>query len=144
MTVHENLMMGGYVEKDQAKFKKGLERVYELFPILQTRARQAAGTLSGGEQQMLVIARAMMSNPKVLLMDEPTTGLSPLIVQVIAKSIDGLRHDGLSIVLVEQNVKLATGLATWCYVMELGRIVLEGPAKDISNDERIKHSYLGR
>lgn len=143
MTVYENLRMGGYVQKDKAQFEKDLNGVYELFPPLKERTKQAAGTLSGGEQQMLAIGRSLMSNPKVILMDEPSIGLSPIMVAALTEAIAELHRRGRSIILVEQNVKIALGLAEWGYVMELGRIVLEGSAKDIAGDKRIKESYLG-
>lgn len=143
MTVYENLRMGGYIQKDKAQFEDSLYEVYELFPELKKKGRQAAGTLSGGEQQMLAIGRALMNNPKILLMDEPTIGLAPLMVEILVEGIVKLRHRGLSIILVEQNVRVALDIVTWCHVMELGRIVLEGPTKDIIGDERIKEAYLG-
>jgi branched-chain amino acid transport system ATP-binding protein len=143
MTVYENLRMGGYIQKDKAQFEDSLYEVYELFPGLKKKSRQAAGTLSGGEQQMLAIGRALMNNPKILLMDEPTIGLAPLMVEMLVEGIVKLRHRGLSIILVEQNVRVALDIVTWCHVMELGRIVLEGPTKDIIGDERIKEAYLG-
>ena len=143
MTVYENLRMGGYIQKDKAQFEDSLYEVYELFLGLKKKSRQAAGTLSGGEQQMLAIGRALMNNPKILLMDEPTIGLAPLMVEMLVEGIVKLRHRGLSIILVEQNVRVALDIVTWCHVMELGRIVLEGHTKDIIGDERIKEAYLG-
>lgn len=144
MMVYENLKMGGYIEKDKARFEESLHKVYELFPVLKSRSRQLAGTLSGGEQQMLAIGRALMSNPRILLMDEPTTGLAPYLVTMLSESIAELSSKGLSIVLVEQNVRFALDLAYWCYVTELGRIALEGPADNIRNNEHVKEAYLGR
>ncbi len=143
MTVYENLKMGGYVQKDKAQFEESLNGVYELFPILKERTKQLAGTLSGGEQQMLAIGRSLMSNPKVILMDEPSVGLSPIMIAALIEAIAELHRIGRSIILVEQNAKIALGLATWGYVIELGKIVLEGSPKDISADKHIEEAYLG-
>lgn len=143
MTVYENLKMGGYVQKDKAQFEESLNGVYELFPILKERTKQLAGTLSGGEQQMLAIGRSLMSNPKVILMDEPSIGLSPIMIEALIEAIAELHRIGRSIILVEQNAKIALGLATWSYVIELGKIVLEGSPKDISADKHIEEAYLG-
>jgi len=143
MTVYENLRMGGFIQKDRAKFKDRLHEVYELFPQLKNKCSQEAGTLSGGEQQMLAIGRALMNNPKVLLMDEPTIGLAPLIVELLIEGIVKLRRRGLSILLVEQNIRAALDIVTWCYVMELGRIVLEGSPADVAADKLVKEAYLG-
>lgn len=143
MTVYENLRMGGYIQKDKEQFEDSLYEVYQLFPLLKKKGSHAAGTLSGGEQQMLAIGRALMNNPKILLMDEPTIGLAPLIVEMLIEGIVKLRLRGLSIILVEQNVRAALDIVTWCYVMELGRIVLEGCPVDIAADKLIKEAYLG-
>lgn len=143
MTVYENLRMGGYIQKDKEQFEDSLNEVYQLFPLLKKKGSHAAGTLSGGEQQMLAIGRALMNNPKILLMDEPTIGLAPLIVEMLIEGIVKLRLRGLSIILVEQNVRAALDIVTWCYVMELGRIVLEGCPVDIAADKIIKEAYLG-
>jgi branched-chain amino acid transport system ATP-binding protein len=143
MTVYENLRMGGYLQQNKKRFEENLCYVYELFPILKIKNRQMAGTLSGGEQQMLAIGRALMSNPRIVLMDEPTIGLAPYLVEALAEAIVGLRHKGISVILAEQNVKVALDVVTWCYVMELGVIVLQGPPQDLTHDERILKAYLG-
>jgi branched-chain amino acid transport system ATP-binding protein len=144
MTVYENLRMGAYLRQGQKGISKDLEMVYEHFPILRQRARQQGGSLSGGEQQMLALARALMAKPTLLLMDEPSLGLSPIMVTTIGKIITDLnREEGLSILLVEQNARLALRLAQRGYVIETGRIVLEGDVKNLANDERVKKAYLG-
>ncbi len=143
MTVYENLKMGAFIQNDKLQFKKDLDMVYSLFPELKEKSRQAGGTLSGGQQQMLAISRALMSNPKILLMDEPSIGLSPLLVKALAESIVELTEQGISILLVEQNVRMALEISEKIYVMETGRISLSGRAEDLINDQRIKESYLG-
>ncbi|MCJ7792336.1 MAG: ABC transporter ATP-binding protein [Dehalococcoidia bacterium] len=143
MTVYENLRMGGYILKGRGYFHENLENVYELFPVLKNRVKQAAGTLSGGEQQMLAIARALMNSPKILLMDEPTVGLSPSMVNLLTKGIVQLKQKGISIILVEQNVRVALDVSVRCYVMELGCIVLEGSPEELASDRRVQDAYLG-
>ncbi len=144
MTVYENLRMGAYLRKDREGVSRDLEMVHRRFPILEERAKQQAGSLSGGEQQMLAIARALMAKPILLLLDEPSLGLSPLMVKTIGEIITDLnRKDGLSILLVEQNARLALKLAQWGYVMETGSIILDGDVKKLANDERVKKAYLG-
>lgn len=143
MTVYENLKMGGFSQNDKTRFKKSLDTVYTLFPELRRRHRQAGGTLSGGEQQMLAIGRALMSDLKLLLMDEPTIGLSPIMVKMLTERIVELSHTGIGILLVEQNVKIALEISKECYVMETGRIVLRAPSADLITDERVVRSYLG-
>ena len=143
MTAYENLKMGGYIQKDRAEFEKALDTVYELFPRLKERAKQAAGTLSGGEQQMLAIGRSLMSNPKVLLMDEPSIGLAPIMGHAVAEAIAELHRRGRSIILVEQNAAVALRLARWGYVMETGRIVLQGSADTLASDKSVIEAYLG-
>ena len=144
MTVYENLRMGAYLQKDKTGFYKDLEKVYEYFPILKERAKQQAGSLSGGEQQMLAIARALMARPTLLLMDEPSLGLSPIVVTAIGTIISNLnREEGMSILLVEQNARMALRLAQRGYVMETGSVILEGDAKDLINDKRVIKAYLG-
>jgi len=142
MTVRENLEMGGYL-RTRAEQLRDLERVHHLFPVLAERSRQMGGTLSGGEQQMLAIGRALMSRPRLLLLDEPSLGLAPIIVSRIFKIIREISQEGMTILLVEQNAKAALRLAARAYVMETGRIVMEGRASDLANDPGIKKAYLG-
>lgn len=144
MSVLENLEMGGYIRKSKAELRQNLEYVYEHFPILQERQRQPAGSLSGGEQQMLATARALMAKPKLLLMDEPSLGLSPLLVKEVGKIIKDIQHSGVAIILVEQNARMALALANRAYVLEVGRITLEGDAKSLLHHEGVKKAYLGR
>jgi branched-chain amino acid transport system ATP-binding protein len=142
MTVRENLEMGAFLqEKD--RMEEGLQRVFGLFPVLAERSRQQGGTLSGGEQQMLAIGRALMATPKLLLLDEPSLGLAPIIMSKIFRIIEEINRQGTTILLVEQNAKAALRLARRAYVMESGRIVMQGPAADLANDPGIKKAYLG-
>lgn len=143
MTVLENLYMGAYCLKDQAKKEENLEWVYSHFPRMKERYKQLAGTLSGGEQQMLAIGRALMTNPKVLLMDEPSMGLSPLLVGEIFAIIKQLHNDGITILLVEQNAKMALSVADRAYVLENGKISMSGNASDLLHDDRVRKAYLG-
>lgn len=143
MTVLENLFMGAYSIKNKTQISENLEWVYQHFPRLKERSKQLAGTLSGGEQQMLATGRALMTNPKVLLMDEPSMGLSPLLVSEIFSIIQELHKDGITILLVEQNAKMALAVADRAYVLENGRISMEGCAADLAKDERVKKAYLG-
>ncbi|MFQ5792104.1 MAG: ABC transporter ATP-binding protein [Acidobacteriota bacterium] len=143
MSVQENLNMGAYLRKDANGIKRDLESVFAHFPILKDRLKQLAGTLSGGEQQMLAMGRALMSSPKLLLLDEPSLGLSPLMCREIAKIVKDVHAGGRTIVLVEQNARLALALAQKGYVLETGRIVLEGNAKDLRENEEVKKTYLG-
>lgn len=143
LTVEENLRIGSFTIKDKEQIKKNFERVYNYFPLLKEREFQMASTLSGGEQQMLAIGRALMSSPKILLLDEPSLGLAPLIVQDIFKIIDEIRGDGKTILIVEQNALQTLKIADYAYVMELGKIYKEGPAKDLINDEDLINAYLG-
>jgi branched-chain amino acid transport system ATP-binding protein len=143
MTVLENLIAGAYLRKDQKKIRADIERVWEHFPVLKDRQKQKAGTLSGGEQQMLATARALMSNPELLLMDEPSLGLSPIMVNEIGKIISDIHKSGLTIILVEQNVRLALESADKIYVLETGRVVLQGTPKDLKDSKEIKQAYLG-
>ena len=144
MTVLENLQMGAYILHDKAKLAENLEMVYAHFPRLKERARQLAGTLSGGEQQMLATGRALMTNPKMLLMDEPSMGLSPILVQEIFSIIQELHESGITILLVEQNAKMALSVADRAYVLETGLISMQGSAQELASDERVKRAYLGQ
>lgn len=143
MTVLENLYMGAYILKDKAKIKENIELVYSHFPRLKERSNQLAGTLSGGEQQMLATGRALMTNPKILLMDEPSMGLSPLLVSEIFSIIQEPHRDGITILLVEQNAKMALSVANRAYVLENGKISMSGDAKTLLSDSRVKKAYLG-
>jgi branched-chain amino acid transport system ATP-binding protein len=143
MTVLENLRMGAYLRARRTDVPSTLEMIYEHFPILRQRGRQLAGSLSGGEQQMLAIARALMTRPKLLLLDEPSMGLSPIMTAEIGKIIRQISSTGVSIILVEQNAMLALTLAGYGYVLETGRLVLEGPADALLRDEAVRKAYLG-
>jgi branched-chain amino acid transport system ATP-binding protein len=141
MTVHDNLLMGAYARKGD--LQGDLREVYELFPRLAERRNQFAGTLSGGEQQMLAIGRALMTKPKVLLLDEPSMGLAPMLVAQIFSIVEEINHRGTTVLLVEQNAAQALGLAHRAYVLETGRIVKTAPARDLLNDPEVKAAYLG-
>ena len=143
MTVRHNLRIGAWLQRDRAAIHRGFERVYRHFPILKERETQLARTLSGGQQQMVAIGRALMAQPKLVLMDEPSLGLAPIMVAEIANIIRELRDDGLSIVLVEQNASLALRLADRGYVLETGRVVLEGDSRELARNEYLKKAYLG-
>jgi branched-chain amino acid transport system ATP-binding protein len=143
LTVLENLEMGAFTRRDKAAIQEDLEKAFTLFPILKERRTQAGGTLSGGEQQMLAIARALMGRPKLLLLDEPSLGLAPLIVLRIFEVVRELNKQGMSILLVEQNARLALKLAHRGYVMETGEITMSGPADQLLQDPRVKDAYLG-
>ena len=143
LSVYENLKVGGYLIKDRREFKSNLNRIYELFSRLQERRNQIAGSLSGGEQQMLAIGRALMSKPSVLFLDEPSLGLAPIVVESIFEVIQQINSSGTSILLVEQNVSLALDLAKRAYVLEKGEIKLSGESKDLRESEYVKNSYLG-
>ena len=143
MTVEENLRMGAYIIKDQKKISENLENVYSHFPRLKERSRQLAGTLSGGEQQMLATGRALMTNPRIVLMDEPSMGLSPLLVKEIFSIIQELHESGITILLVEQNAKMALAVADRAYVLETGSISMSGKASELAEDDRVRKAYLG-
>ncbi|WP_327069675.1 ABC transporter ATP-binding protein [Kitasatospora sp. NBC_01250] len=143
MTIEENLLLGAFLRKDQAGITQDVERAYTLFPILGERRKQAAGTLSGGEQQMLAMGRALMSRPKLLMLDEPSMGLSPIMMQKIMATIVELKAAGTTILLVEQNAQAALSLSDHGYVMQTGRIVLTGTGAELLRDESVRKSYLG-
>ena len=143
MTVEENLKMGAYYRKDKPKIELDIYDIYKRFPRLKERYKQTAGTLSGGEQQMLAMGRAIMSQPKILLMDEPSMGLSPLLVKEIFKIVEELHDTGITILLVEQNAKMALSIADRAYVLETGHVSMTGNAKELLADDRIRKAYLG-
>jgi branched-chain amino acid transport system ATP-binding protein len=143
LTVYECLLMGGLSRRDKLGVKRDIEEMYERFPRLRERHRQLAGTLSGGEQQMLAFGRALVARPKLLLLDEPSMGLAPQIVQSIAELVAEIRQRGVTILLVEQNAELALGIADYGYVLELGRIPLKGAANQLLANDEVRRSYLG-
>ena len=143
LSVYENLRMGAYTRKDKAEIEETLKSVYKRFPRLQERKNQMAGTLSGGEQQMLAMGRALMSKPRIILMDEPSMGLSPIMVNEIFDIIRAVSESGTTVLLVEQNAKKALSIADRAYVLETGKIVLSGDAKELLEDDSIKKAYLG-
>jgi branched-chain amino acid transport system ATP-binding protein len=143
LTVRENLEMGAYIRKDKKGISDDMERGFTLFPRLKEREKQKAGTLSGGEQQMVAMARAMMSRPRLLLLDEPSLGLAPLLVHTIFEAIDEIRAEGTTILLVEQNANAALHHSDRAYVLETGRIVMEGDSRQLAADPRVKEAYLG-
>jgi len=143
LTVLENLKIGAYLRKDKEEIEKDIQWVYSLFPRLEERNWQPAGTLSGGEQQMLAVGRALMSRPKILMMDEPSLGLAPIIVQDIFKIIKEINRQGVTILLIEQNANMALKIADYAYVLETGEITMSGSGHELLTDERIKKAYLG-
>src|SRR3990167_1915996 len=143
LTVLENLQLGAFLRQKDRAVKEDIERVYRLFPILSERRKQEAGTLSGGEQQMLAIARALMAKPKILLLDEPSLGLAPLVVEKIFDVLLKIKAEGVGILLVEQNARWALEVAAWAYVIETGRIVLGGPRRQLLMNDRVRAAYLG-
>ena len=143
MTVHENLLLGGYLVKDQKLVNERADYAYELMPRLLERRTQQGGTLSGGEQQMLALGRALVGGPKLLLLDEPSMGLAPLIVKQVMEIIEAVNKQGTTILLVEQNAKAALKIADRAYVLESGRVTLEGPASELAEDSRVIEAYLG-
>jgi len=144
LSVEENLRLGAYVRKDRAALGGDFDRVYQYFPVLAQRRRQQAGTLSGGEQQMLAVARALMSRPRLLLLDEPSLGLAPLVTREIFRIVRTInKEQGVSVLLVEQNASMALELADHAYLLETGRVVMSGPSSELSRDDSIRRSYLG-
>ena len=144
LTVLENLKIGAYLRKDKAVIEQDIQWVYQLFPRLQERSWQLAGTLSGGEQQMLAVGRALMSRPKLLLLDEPSLGLAPLVVQDIFKIIQEINRQGMTVLLIEQNANMALKIADLAYVLETGNITMQGTGAELLADERVKEAYLGK
>ena len=143
LTVEENLLVGGYNIKDKAELARNFERVYSLFPRLKERAKQQSSTLSGGEQQMLAIGRALMGSPKLLILDEPSLGLAPLLIKDIFKTLLKIKEEGTTILIVEQNALATLKIADYAYVLELGKISMEGKASELLHDERLIAAYLG-
>ncbi|NLV72715.1 MAG: ABC transporter ATP-binding protein [Actinobacteria bacterium] len=143
MTVQSNLRLGAYLRKDKQGIQEDLERVFTLFPRLKERLKQKAGSLSGGEQQMLAIGRALMSKPRLLMMDEPSLGLAPIVIDTLADTILEINRGGVSVLLVEQNAGLVSRVAQDCYVIEVGRIVLEGDIKDMMSNDSVRRAFLG-
>lgn len=143
LTVYENLMMGAYLRKDKKNLQDDLNKVYERFPILEKRKNQDASTLSGGEQQMLAMGRALMSKPTLLLLDEPSMGLAPILVKEIFSIITDIQQGGTTILLVEQNARMALSVADYAYVLETGKVVLEGPAAELAQSSQVQEAYLG-
>jgi branched-chain amino acid transport system ATP-binding protein len=143
MTVRENLLMGAFARSDRADIARDLERMLELFPRVRQRLGNRAGTLSGGEQQMVAMARALMGRPRLLCMDEPTMGLSPLYVDRVLELIGTVNKEGVTVFMVEQNASLALQIAHYAYVLQTGRIILQGPAADLARNPKIREAYLG-
>lgn len=143
MTVYENLEMGAYIRKDKSGIEEDIKKVFKRFPILDERSYQLGGTLSGGQQQMLAIGRALMARPKLLLLDEPSMGLAPLVVNEIFEVIKEISQEGTTVLVVEQNVRQALKIADYVYVLETGKMVLDGSAEDVRHDPRVMEAYLG-
>jgi branched-chain amino acid transport system ATP-binding protein len=143
LTIAENLAMGGYSRKNQSEIRRDTEHVFELFPRLAERRDQSAGTLSGGEQQMLAMGRAMISRPRLLLLDEPSMGLAPLMVEKIFEVVRAIAAEGVTILLIEQNARLALEISQRAYVMESGQIILDGPSSALLDDPKVRAAYLG-
>jgi branched-chain amino acid transport system ATP-binding protein len=143
MTVEENLLLGAYILNDKSKVKDSKERVYQIFPVLKKKEKALAQTLSGGEQQMLVICRSLMSNPELLILDEPSLGLAPIIVEKVLDTVEKINEDGVTILLVEQNIRDSLEIAHRGYVLEEGKIIIEGEGRELLNNSHIKEVYLG-
>ncbi|KOG08587.1 MULTISPECIES: ABC transporter ATP-binding protein [Streptomyces] len=143
LSIEENLQLGAFLRSDKAGIEKDIQKAYDLFPILGERRKQAAGTLSGGEQQMLAMGRALMSQPKLLMLDEPSMGLSPIMMQKIMETIAALKSEGMTILLIEQNAQAALSLADYGYVMEVGTVKLSGTGQDLLVDDEVRKTYLG-
>ena len=143
MTVIENLKMGAFLQKDKSKIQKQLSDIFQRFPILEDRQKQFAGTLSGGQQMMLAIGRALMADPRLLLLDEPSLGLAPLVVKEIGRMVKEINQQNVTVLLVEQNSKLGLGVADKGYVLEVGKISLEGDGRELLENEHVKKTYLG-
>ena len=143
MTVYENLEMGAYIRKDKAGIEEDIKKVFKRFPILDERSYQLGGTLSGGQQQMLAIGRALMARPKLLLLDEPSMGLAPLVVNEIFEVIKEISQEGTTVLVVEQNVRQALKIADYAYILETGKMVLDGSAEEVRHDPRVMEAYLG-
>ncbi|MFI8823140.1 ABC transporter ATP-binding protein [Streptomyces sp. NPDC053431] len=143
LTIAENLQLGAFLRKDKDGIERDVQKAYDLFPILGERRKQAAGTLSGGEQQMLAMGRALMSQPKLLMLDEPSMGLSPIMMQKIMETIATLKSEGMTILLIEQNAQAALSLADQAYVLEVGKIKLSGTGQDLLHDDEVRKTYLG-
>ena len=144
MTIRENLRMGGYILTDRHEVDKRIDGVYEMFPILKERSGQLAKTLSGGQQQMLLLGRAMVLRPKIIMLDEPSLGLAPIVSRQIFDSMNQLKSAGITIIVVEQNARMGLQFADWGYVLDLGKAMFEGPSQTILDDPRIEELYLGR
>jgi branched-chain amino acid transport system ATP-binding protein len=143
MTVEENLLLGAYTVKDKQEVKESKEKVYQIFPVLKKKEKSLAQTLSGGEQQMLVICRSLMSNPKLLILDEPSLGLAPIIVEKVLDTVSKINEDGVTVLLVEQNIRNSLEIADRAYVLEEGKIIIEGEGRELLNNNHIKEVYLG-
>ena len=143
LSVLENIKLGAYLRKDRENLAEDLEKVFELFPRLKERRTQRAGSLSGGEQQMLAIGRALMAKPRLLMMDEPSLGLAPVVIDAVARAITDINASGITVLLVEQNASLVTAVSRKCYVVEVGRVVLEGDINDLMADDSVRRAFLG-